>query len=187
MKRILGHLGFMVAGSGPVVKVAVPSWRTDVAGQGRHRRGDRAHRRRRQGADDAVRARRRAAQAGPDRDPAPHPPRQARARRARHGRSGDVVVHLKARSRIVRWRTGRARARQPDRLRPLRHAAEPVAGPGRRRAGQCQSRLFRCRAVRGRPGVQGRQARRPTGRGLRRAPRLCVVKRHGAALVRLGR
>src|SRR3954468_8033428 len=34
MKRILGHLGFMVAGSGPVVKVAVPSWRSDVHGKG---------------------------------------------------------------------------------------------------------------------------------------------------------
>jgi phenylalanyl-tRNA synthetase beta chain len=33
MKRILGHLGFMVAGSGQVVKVAVPSWRTDVHGK----------------------------------------------------------------------------------------------------------------------------------------------------------
>jgi phenylalanyl-tRNA synthetase beta chain len=33
MKRILGHLGFMVAGSGPVVKIAVPSWRSDVGGK----------------------------------------------------------------------------------------------------------------------------------------------------------
>jgi phenylalanyl-tRNA synthetase beta chain len=33
MKRILGHLGFMVAGSGPLVKVAVPSWRSDVHGK----------------------------------------------------------------------------------------------------------------------------------------------------------
>jgi phenylalanyl-tRNA synthetase beta chain len=33
MKRILGHLGFMLAGSGPVVKVAVPSWRSDVHGK----------------------------------------------------------------------------------------------------------------------------------------------------------
>jgi phenylalanyl-tRNA synthetase beta chain len=33
MKRILGHLGFMVAGGGPVVKVAAPSWRTDVHGK----------------------------------------------------------------------------------------------------------------------------------------------------------
>jgi phenylalanyl-tRNA synthetase beta chain len=32
-KRILGHLGFMVAGSGAVVKVAVPSWRSDVHGK----------------------------------------------------------------------------------------------------------------------------------------------------------
>src|SRR4029078_4451319 len=33
MRRILGHLGFMLAGSGPVVKVGVPSWRTDVQGK----------------------------------------------------------------------------------------------------------------------------------------------------------
>jgi phenylalanyl-tRNA synthetase beta chain len=33
MRRILTHLGFMVAGGGPVVKVAVPSWRTDVHGK----------------------------------------------------------------------------------------------------------------------------------------------------------
>src|SRR5580693_8336878 len=33
MRRILSHLGFMVAGGGPVVKVAVPSWRSDVHGK----------------------------------------------------------------------------------------------------------------------------------------------------------
>ncbi|MDQ8732231.1 phenylalanine--tRNA ligase subunit beta [Bradyrhizobium sp. LHD-71] len=33
MRRILGHLGFTVAGSGPVVKIAVPSWRADVLGK----------------------------------------------------------------------------------------------------------------------------------------------------------
>src|ERR1700736_4068348 len=33
VRRILGHLGFMVAGSGPVVKIAIPSWRTDVHGK----------------------------------------------------------------------------------------------------------------------------------------------------------
>jgi len=33
IKRILGHLGFFVAGSGKVVKVAVPSWRADVGGK----------------------------------------------------------------------------------------------------------------------------------------------------------
>lgn len=32
-RRILGHLGFMMAGTGSVVKVAVPSWRTDVGGK----------------------------------------------------------------------------------------------------------------------------------------------------------
>ncbi|MBI5131159.1 MAG: phenylalanine--tRNA ligase subunit beta [Rhodopseudomonas palustris] len=32
-RRILTHLGFMVAGSGAVVKVAVPSWRSDVHGK----------------------------------------------------------------------------------------------------------------------------------------------------------
>jgi phenylalanyl-tRNA synthetase beta chain len=33
MKRILSHLGFMVAGSGPLVKIAIPSWRSDVHGK----------------------------------------------------------------------------------------------------------------------------------------------------------
>ncbi|CAN5181993.1 phenylalanine--tRNA ligase subunit beta [soil metagenome] len=33
MKLILNRLGFMVAGAGPVVKVAVPSWRGDIHGK----------------------------------------------------------------------------------------------------------------------------------------------------------
>jgi phenylalanyl-tRNA synthetase beta chain len=33
MRHILSRLGFMVAGSGAVVKVAIPSWRTDVHGK----------------------------------------------------------------------------------------------------------------------------------------------------------
>jgi phenylalanyl-tRNA synthetase beta chain len=32
VKRVLGHLGFFVAGSGPTLKVAPPSWRPDVHG-----------------------------------------------------------------------------------------------------------------------------------------------------------
>jgi phenylalanyl-tRNA synthetase beta chain len=32
-KLILNRLGFMLAGSGPVVKIAIPSWRTDVQGK----------------------------------------------------------------------------------------------------------------------------------------------------------
>lgn len=33
VRRILTHLGFTVAGNGPIVKVAVPSWRGDVEGK----------------------------------------------------------------------------------------------------------------------------------------------------------
>jgi phenylalanyl-tRNA synthetase beta chain len=33
MRRILTHLGFVMAGSGPVVKIAIPSWRSDIAGK----------------------------------------------------------------------------------------------------------------------------------------------------------
>jgi len=33
MKRVLGHLGFFVAGQGEIVKVAVPSWRPDIEGK----------------------------------------------------------------------------------------------------------------------------------------------------------
>jgi phenylalanyl-tRNA synthetase beta chain len=33
IRRILGLLGFSMAGSGPVIKVAVPSWRADVQGK----------------------------------------------------------------------------------------------------------------------------------------------------------
>ena len=57
MRRILDPSRLHDGRRGPVVKVAVPSWRIRRARQGRHRRGDRAHCRRRQGADDAVRTR----------------------------------------------------------------------------------------------------------------------------------
>src|SRR6185436_5228740 len=33
VRRLLGHLGFHVAGMGERVKVAAPSWRPDVAGK----------------------------------------------------------------------------------------------------------------------------------------------------------
>ncbi|PWB61659.1 MAG: phenylalanine--tRNA ligase subunit beta [Bradyrhizobiaceae bacterium] len=33
IKRVLGHLGFFVAGQGEVVKVAAPSWRPDIEGK----------------------------------------------------------------------------------------------------------------------------------------------------------
>ena len=67
-------------------------------GQGRHRRRGGAHCRRRQSAVDAVRSRRRAAQAGAHADPVAHPQGQARARRAQSGRSGDLVVHRQSRT-----------------------------------------------------------------------------------------
>ena len=116
MKLILARLGFMMAGPGPVVKVAIPSWRSDV-----HGKADIV--------EEIVRI------VGVDKvpktpfdrgdaprkpvltpDPAAHPPRQARAGRARHGRGGDVVVHRKAGRRTVRRRLERARARQPHRV-----------------------------------------------------------------------
>ena len=186
VKRILGHLGFMLAGNGPVVKVAVPSWRTDV-----HGKADIV--------EEIVRI------VGVDKvpmtpfergdaprkpvlscDPVAHPARQARARRARHGRGGDVVVHLEAACRVVRRRRKRPRARQSDRGRSVRHAAEPVAGAGRSSPGQYRSRLSGSGAVRSRAGFQGRQAAGPMDRGIRRSPRLCVVEGPGKALVRLG-
>jgi phenylalanyl-tRNA synthetase beta chain len=33
VRRILTHLGFIMAGSGPVMKIAVPSWRSDIHGK----------------------------------------------------------------------------------------------------------------------------------------------------------
>jgi len=33
MRRILSHLGFMMAGTGSTVKIAIPSWRSDVQGK----------------------------------------------------------------------------------------------------------------------------------------------------------
>ena len=114
MKRILARLGFMVAGSGRVVKVAVPSWRTDVQGK-----ADIVEEIVRIFGVDKVpetpfEPRRGAAQVGADLDAAAHPPRQARA-----GRRGMVEAVTwsfisKAGGRDVRRRTGRARARQSD-------------------------------------------------------------------------
>ena len=65
MKRILSHLGFMVAGSGRDGESRGAIVAIGRARQGRHRRGGRAHFRRRQSADDAVRPRRGAARADP--------------------------------------------------------------------------------------------------------------------------
>ncbi len=171
MKRILAHLGFFVAGQGESVKVAVPSWRPDVEGKAdiveeivRIVGVDRVP-------FDAVRSRRGAAQAGAHADPGAHPQGQARARRARHGRGGDLVVHRQAAGRIVRRRQARACARQSDRGRPLRHAAEPHSRPRRGGAEQRRSRIRRCGAVRGRADFRGRPAGGSVHRGSGRAAR----------------
>ncbi len=141
------------------------------ARQGRHRRGGGAHPRRRPRPGDAVPARRRAAQAGADADPGAHPQGQARARRARAGRGRHLVVRLEAAGRAVRRRQAGAGARQSDRGGPLRHAAEPAPGPGRRRAEERRPRLSGRRAVRGRADLQGRPAAGSVHRraGVRRA------------------
>ena len=60
LKRVLGHLGFFLAGAGEVVKVAIPSWRPDVEGKADIVEEVGAHLRRRPRAVHAVRARRRA-------------------------------------------------------------------------------------------------------------------------------
>ena len=84
----------MMAGPGPVVKVAVPSWRSDVHGKAdiveeivRIVGVDKVPMTPFERGDDARKP-------VLTRDPAAHPPRQARAGGARHGRGGDVVVHF---------------------------------------------------------------------------------------------
>ena len=77
----------------------------------------------------------------------------------------------------VRRRRQAARARQPDRVRSLRHAPEPAAGPAQGRAAQRRPRLRRRRPVRGRPDAsprtsrRGRRSRRPRSAAARRGRR----------------
>jgi phenylalanyl-tRNA synthetase beta chain len=158
MKRILGHLGFMLAGNGPIVKVAVPSWRTDVAGKADL-------------VEEIVRI------VGVDKVPmtpfdrgdAPRKPVltpiQLRTRRAKRALAARGMVEAVTWSFIAKpsaelFGGGQAGtgAGQSDRVRFVRHAAEPAAGPHRRSPGQRRPRLSGCGAVRSRPGLQGRQA-----------------------------
>ena len=175
MRRILGHLGFMVAGSGPVVKIAVPSWRSDV-----HGKADIV--------EEIVRM------VGVDKVPmtpfergdAPRKPVlkpiQLRTRRAKRALAARGMVEAvtwsfiaKPHAELFGGGESRTRARQSDCVRSVRHAAEPAAGSDRRSAGQFRSRLSRRGAVRGRPGVQGRPAGRSADGGIGRSSRICVV------------
>ena len=129
---MLEKLGFFVAGTGRAVKVAVPSWRPDVQGKAdiveevvRIVGVD-------QRAVDAVPARRtrRASRCSP--------PIQTRTRKAKRALAARGMVEAvtwsfmsQARGRVVRRRQRGARARQSDRRRALRHAAEPHSRSGR--------------------------------------------------------
>ena len=141
MKRVLDKLGFFVAGKGETVKVAIPSWRPDIEGKADI-------------VEEVVRI------VGVDKVPltpfergedarkpiltsaaSAQSPRQARAGEPRHGRSRDMVVHRQGAGGVVRRRTGGACARQSDRGRSLRHAAEPHSGARDQRAKECGPRL----------------------------------------------
>ena len=144
---VLERLGFFVAGQGERVKVAVPSWRADVRNKADI-------------VEEVVRI------VGVDRVPltpfergdAPRKPVltpiQVRTRkakralaRAQSGRGGHLVVHRQAAGGIVWRRQAGACARQSDRGRAFRHAAEPHSRSCRRRAEERRSRLSRCGLV----------------------------------------
>ena len=186
VRRILGHLGFMVAGSGAVVKIAVPSWRSDV-----HGKADIVEEIVRIVGVDQV------PMTPFDRGDAPRKPIlspiQLRTRRAKRALAARGMIEAVTWSFIAKPAAELFGGGQPELAlaNPIasdhvRHAAEPAAGPGRGSAGQFQPRPRGRGAVRSRPGLQGRQAGGSTGRGVRRSPRLCIVKGHGTALVRLG-
>ena len=135
MKLILGRLGFMMAGAGPVMKVAVPSWRTDV-----HGKADIV--------EEIVRI------VGVDKVPMTPFERgddarkpvltaiQLRTRRAKRALAARGMVEAVTWSFIAKpaaelFGGGQtpACARQSHCVRSVRHAAEPAAGPGRRSPG----------------------------------------------------
>ena len=149
----LKSLGFWISGSGDTVKVAAPSWRPDIEGKADL-------------VEEVVRI------IGLDRVPfTPLPPtgtvgqkvlttgqiRRSKARRALAARGFNEAVTwsfiAKGPGRAVRRRQCRAGAGQSDFQRNVRHAPEPAAGSSGRRPAQRRPRLWRCRPVRGRPGV----------------------------------
>ena len=95
-----------------------------------------------------------------------HAPRQAHARGPRPRRGRDLVVRRPRRGRALRRRRARARAGQPDRVRSLRHAAEPSA-----RASQGRAAQRRPRASATSPCSRSASASRPTSPRARRSGR----------------
>ena len=105
-------------------------------------------------------------------------PIQMRTRKAKRALAARGLVEAvtwsfvaKRAGRTVRRRQAGAGARQSDRGRTLRHAAEPHARPDRGGAEERRSRLCRRGAVRGRADLQGRPAGGSVHRRDRRAPR----------------
>ena len=180
MRRVLHKLGFFVAGQDSRVKVAAPSWRPDIEGKADI-------------VEEIVRI------VGVDRIPstpfdrgdAPRKPvlttAQVRTRKAKRALAARGLTEAvtwsficQAAGRAVRRRQAGAGARQSDRGRALRHAAEPHSGPRRRRAEERRPRLPRRGAVRGRADLQGRQAGGPVHGRDRRAPRAGARRRASA-------
>ena len=91
-----------------------------------------------------------------------------RARRPGPRRGGDLVLRLEGAGGGVWRRQAVAGARQSDRRRTFRHAAEPVAGAGRGRWPQRRARSWRSEPVRSRPDLLRRRPR-PASASRRRA------------------
>ena len=143
---MLGNLGFLTGGQGSGqdknIKISVPSWRHDIEGKAdiveeivRIVGVDRIPR-------DAIRPRRSPAQAGAHADPGAHAAKPgARLPRAVWSRRSPGRSFPGRRRELFGGGEPRAGARQPDRIRALRHAAEPDPGAGCGRAKQRRPRF----------------------------------------------
>ena len=187
MRGILTRLGFMMAGTGPVMKVAIPSWRIDV-----HGKADIV--------EEIVRI------VGVDKVPMtpfergeePRKPvltpiqlRTGRAKRALAARGMVEAVTWSFISKPAAELFGGGKAElalaNPIAVRPLRHAAEPAARPDRGRPGQWRPRLSpmsRCSRSARSSGATGRKINSSRPRGIRHG--FASSKGIGPALVRLG-
>ena len=160
-------------GPAPARRITIPALAPRHRGQGRPRRGNPAHRRRRTRPRDSAAARGGRRRAHHDAVAEARARGAADARRARPRRGRHLVLRLGQRGQGFRRRRAVARARQSDRRRTLRHAAEPA--PGSRRGGRPQrgAGARRRGAVRDRPGLFERRRKGPAARrrGLKARPR----------------